>query len=196
MNKFIIASFLVLNAYSFMPKSFSTSYVQKYKSKLSRKMKESKGSFDYKYPGKIKFSQTLPTKLVVTSNKSKTWIYTPPFDKGDKGQVTIGSGGDSLSKFFDLLTNGLKSNEGFEVKTKDSISTLTLNKELSKELGIKTVEFNFNKKTNFKSLKNIKINYNDKRIINLELTNINENVNFPKGHFIFKTPKGAKTTYQ
>lgn len=183
-------------AYAFMPKSFSTNYTQEYKSKLSRKIKKSHGKFDYKYPGNIKFTQSRPSELVVTSNKKKTWIYTPPFDKGDQGQVTIGSGGDSLSKFFDLLTSGIKSNKGFEAIESKNSTSLVPNKELAKELGIKNVEFIFKGKKSFSLIDKIKLTYTDKRVVTLILNEINTKTKFNKDYFTFSIPENTKITHQ
>lgn len=189
---------ICLNAQAFMPKSFSTKYTQEYKSKVSRRIKKSSGTFEYKYPSKIKFNQQKPTSLTVTSNSKKTWIYTPPFDKGDKGQVTIGQGGESLSKFFDLLTTGLKSNKDFKVTNdKKSLKTvLTPEEKVKKELGISNVEFYFNKKVGFKNIDKIILSYTDKRVVTLKLSEMNENLTFKKDHFVFDPPKNTNIVYQ
>ncbi len=189
----IAFTLLSVSAFAFVPKEFSTSYQQEYKSKISNKIKKSQGRFDYKYPGQVKFKQTVPNEMIVTASTKKTWILTPGFDDDEPAQVRVSESHNSLSTFFSLLNNGLKTNPQYSVKNKSKLDyELEFSKVNTTKLGIKSVNIKFIKVADFKNIKDILIRYTDKREVKLSLKDINTAPKFKSKHFKFTMPKGAK----
>ena len=132
---------------AFIPKSFIATFEQKYQSRLSKKWKSSRGELKYLFPGNIKLEVTYPEKELVISNPEKTWIYTPPFIEGEKGQVVIKSTKTfGPAKFFDFLREGLVSTSNYRVVLKKKAAYLVFSKKLQKDLGIKSATLIFKSK--------------------------------------------------
>ncbi len=180
---------------SFLPKSFSAQFEQVYKSALSGKEKKSKGSLDYKFPGNIRFITKVPEEVVFVSNKTTTWYYTPPFMEGEPGELTIKkTGRNVLSRFFDTLSRGLKSNKYYTVKNLEKARRLKFKKKKIKEIGIKEAIMHFKSNiATFRDLKSVDLTYSDDKKVTLKLSNLKVGVKFKKKYFTFSAPKNTKT---
>lgn len=174
-------------------------YTQEFKSQVSQQNRSGTGVFEYKYPSNLKIDQEKPEKLVYVSNSKTTWIYRAPLFDDEPAEVTVHKGqAASLSSFFDILKDGLKTNGNYSVAIKGSEALLTFNKSASKSTGIKTATLKFNKADRliFDELNIIDISYTDGRLVELKLSNIATKVTFPAKHFVFEIPKGAKVLKQ
>lgn len=194
MSKIIILSFLIsLSSLAFVPKQFSMSFEQEFKSLVNGEKRKAKGIFEYLYPGNLRIDQTSPEKLLYVSNKKKTWIFRAPLFDDEPAEVTVSKGQDSgLSAFFDILKNGLETNAYYQVEKSDKFAKLIFNKNAIKETGIKITEINFKGDLIFSKVDNILIKYDDGREVLLTVSNVNETIKFTKDHFQFQIPKGAK----
>lgn len=178
----------------FFPDSFKAVFKQSYRSALSGQLKSSRGEIDYKYPGHIRFETHKPENIVFVSNKFKTWYYTAPFLKGEKGELSIqGASKNVLTRFFDVLHHGLKSNDLYKViKTKKGHKFI-FTKKAKKSIGIEDALLTFKSSPpHFSSLRSLVLTYPDRNKIKLTLSKIEKNYNFKKGYFFFKTPKNTK----
>jgi outer membrane lipoprotein-sorting protein len=197
MKKVALIFSLVFSASAFVPDSFTTDYEQKAKKKIGKGYRVATGTFEYQYPGNLKVSQVAPDELIYVSNKTKTWIYRPPFDEGEKAEVMIHKGQEaSLSSFFDILKSGLKSNKHYKVVAKKSMVSLNFKKAAVKKTGVSKADLTFTGKRKFSTLKKIHISYKDGREVILNLSKLKAGVKFKKDHFVFDVPKNANVTYQ
>lgn len=98
-----------------------------------------------------------------------------------------------LSRFFDILKKGLKTNQYYEVKNKSVSSELKFSEKVSKELDIKSAVLIFkNKKHDFDNVEEVQLTYLDDHKIKLKFTKIVTKVPLKKDHFIFKVPKNTR----
>lgn len=194
MSKIIISIFfLSINSFAFIPKQFSMSFEQEFKSLVNGERRKAQGVFEYLYPGNLRIDQTSPEKLLYISNNKKTWIFRAPLFDDEPAEVTVSKGQESgLSAFFDILENGLETNAYYQVEKKDKFAKLVFNKNAIKDTGIKTTEINFKDNLIFSKVDTILIKYDDGREVLLTISNVNETVKFAKDHFQFQIPKGAK----
>jgi len=183
---------------AFLPNSFSTEYVQEFKSKVDKGTRKATGLFEYKYPSNLRLDQSAPEKLLYISNNKTTWIYRAPFFDDEAPEVTIHKGQEtSLSNFFDILKSGLKTNGNYSVKSNKTKADIKFNKHAVRKTGVKAATLNFSsKKKTFSDLKNIMIKYEDGRDVKLELKNTKVDIKFKKKYFHFKVPKNAKIVKQ
>ncbi len=198
MYKILIILFS-FSALAFIPDSFRMNYIQEFKSQVSQKNRRATGVFEYKYPSNLKVDQDQPEKLTYVSNSKTTWIFRAPLFDDEPAEVTVHKGQEaSLSNFFDILKDGLKTNGNYSVVLTDAEALLTFNKSAAKSTGIKTAMLKFSNKKNlsFEGLSGIDISYLDGRMVELKLSNIATKVKFPKKHFVFDIPKGAKVLKQ
>jgi outer membrane lipoprotein-sorting protein len=196
MKLLLFFTFISVNSWAgFLPKSFSIDVEQRHVSKIRKKVKVSTGEIKYSYPSKIYFDVKKPEPILYVSNGKKTWIYRPPFMKGENGTVEVFSSINSEgSKFFDALMNGLKDNEMYQVKVDKNIATLSFTKKAAKKLNLKTaiLEFKDEKNMNFSKLTKMTWEYNsNKPKLDLIITKVIEKPMFESSQFIFEPPKNT-----
>jgi outer membrane lipoprotein carrier protein len=180
---------------SFVPKSFSADFVQEFKSSLSGKIKKSEGKIDYKYPSNIRLEMEGKSPLTFVSNPDKTWYYRPPFEKGQPGELKIGATTEnSLSKFFDMLKNGLDSNKDYEVKKKDNEYDITFKEDAAKKIKVKSavLVFKKDKKHDFSEIEKIHLSYTNKKKVTMVLSELKVGATFSTNHFTFFPPKNTR----
>jgi len=178
-----------------MPKTFEAQVIQKQKSALSGRIKESRGKLAYKYPGHLRFEIEKPDQITFVSNKFKTWYYTGPFIDGESGEVTISHEGDHiLAKFFDSFSKGFKTNSLYKVKIDGEHVEVTFDKKLQQELGVLSATFFFKTKEHkFEELLKLKILQHDKQELTLMLEDIKFGQDFSDQKFVFQVPENTKT---
>lgn len=192
-------SFLLLTnvslAQAFLPGSFSAEFEEHLKSK-SNKVSKSLGQLDYKFPSRIKVVKPEPENIIFVSNPKKTFYYTGPFIEGEPGELKISDSKNyPMARFFDVLMNGLKSNNNYKVLTskKDPLLIkLVFEQKFVRSVGIKAAKLHFNKSINFKNIKTIEIEYQKKSPITYTFKKIVKNKKFSKQHFVFTPPKNTK----
>jgi outer membrane lipoprotein-sorting protein len=186
-------------AVGFLPASFKANFVQEFKSSLSGKIKSSNGSVEYRYPGRIRFEVEKPNNTIFVSNAKKAWYYTAPYIEGEPGQVSISpSGKFPLSRFFDSLKKGLRSNKYYKVnKLMPGDYELTFLKKSAKEMGIAKAVLHFKKKKSakFLNLERVQLDYLNKKKATIKLSKIQRNPKLTKKHFDFEIPKNTKISH-
>ena len=182
----------------FIPDTFKAYFNQSYKSSLSGKEKITKGNLEYYYPGRVRFEITYPDKTIFVSNPTTTWYYNAPFVEGEPGEVLIKKTGKMvISKFFDILKTGLKSNEYYKVKNQSNLYEINFSKNVINEIGIQKSILSFKKNKNtlrFGDVRYIDLHYTDKRIVRMTFSKIEQSVNFGKGRFVFTVPENTKVS--
>lgn len=189
----VLLSVLSFNSFAFLPNSFKANFKQSIESKKSKRKRFINGTVDYLYPGHIKFEVVAPDKSTYISNNVKTWYYRPPILEGELGQVTIQDARTNpLHSLFDVLKNGLKTNDSYKVVTKDKIAFLEFEKSFSKKLGIDKAEILFKDSLEFSKIEKITLHYERGKSVELYFSDIKENPSYDKKFFEFVTP--PKTT--
>jgi len=182
----------------FLPRSFRAEFEKQEKSSLTNKIRITKGVMDYKNPGKFKIELKGDNPVIFVENSKKYWYYVPPAFEGEKGELKISnSGKQSITKFFDSLRNGLKSNKIYKVqKNKEGVFIISFLKEAPDNLGIKKVLLSFSGKSiMFKDLRKMEIFYQDKKSVLFVFKNFLINKKFNPTHFIFKKPLNTNVVY-
>lgn len=190
---FILSSYGLVS-WAFMPKSFEAQVVQKQKSALSGKVKESRGKLAYRYPGHLRFEIKKPDEVIFVSNKLKTWYYTGPFIEGESGEVTVSNEGNHiLTKFFDSFSKGLETNSLYSVQKNGEKVEVTFDEKLQKKLGVLSATFRFKtQKYKFEELDGLSILQQDRQKLSLSLEEIKTGQKLPDQTFVFEVPENTK----
>lgn len=190
---FILSSFYA-SAWGFMPKTFEAQVIQKQKSSLSGKVKESRGQLAYRYPGHLRFEIKNPDDVTFVSNQSKTWYYTGPFIDGESGEVTVSNKGDHiLARFFDSFSKGLRNNSLYEVKKAGEQVEVTFDEKLQKKLGVLSATFDFKTQDyKFEELKGLEILQHDQQVLTLNLEDIKTGHELSDERFVFQIPENTQ----
>jgi len=181
---------------SFLPDSFKVQLTEKSMKIGAKKAKQVQGSFNYKYPGQVRYENE---QMTFVSNKTNSWRYVPPFIAGEKGEVYISKKNRNvIAKLFDVLRNGLKDNSVYKVKKHGGQNYfLDFTKSGVKEYNIKSVVLSFNSANlNFSDLSKMSLTYTDGKLVDLFLNSLNSSVNFDDSFFVFKAPANTKTIQQ
>lgn len=202
MQKLIYIIFLISNSLltfgkeSFIPKTFEANFVKKEKAILSGKIIKSEGELFYQYPSRIRLEFQGNDKSIFVSNPFKTFYYKPPIFEGVPGELTINKSNNyPLSKFFDSLRSGLKSNELYSVEQSSNKLNIIFTKKGITDLKILTAELIFKKGIAFSDLEKLQIELDNKKILNFELNKIKINTKLDKTLFNFEAPKNTRTSY-
>ena len=174
---------------AFLPLKFTAKFTQEYKSVVTGKVKKGNGHFDYQFPGMLRFEMSSPTPLVFITRANQNWYYRPPFIEGERGEVRKDvPGGQTISRFFDALSEGLVDNNFYKVKRlgKQKVEINFL-KASAQELGIKNAYLVFSgKKYIFTNLSHIHLNYLDGKENKIKFNDITLVDEFSRLNFTFK----------
>jgi outer membrane lipoprotein carrier protein len=87
--------------------------------KSTKSQKKSQGKIWIKHPNKLRWETISPDQNILVSDGKYFWFYTPPFEKGDRGQVIIKKSAQVQTQFLNALLSG-----SFDFsKTKTQIET-------------------------------------------------------------------------
>lgn len=113
--------------------------------KSTKNSKKSQGKIWIKHPNKLRWETISPDQNILVSDGKYFWFYTPPFEKGDRGQVIIKKSAQVQTQFLNALLSG-----SFDFsKTKTQIETKAPNVFLLKPSvntagDVKTAEVTIN----------------------------------------------------
>lgn len=188
-----------LVAKDFLPTSFHSQFTQEYTSKVSGKKITTEGALTYLYPGHIKLDIKTPDPVLYVANPKKSWYYTPPFAKGEPGEVKVSENPDNiLNRFFDVLKHGLKDNASYKVaKGKTGGHVLSFAPKAQKELGLKeaVLFFSDEKNNNFSSLSRLKIKDSEDQVKDFNLTSLDAGAKVSKDSFEFTVPENTRVSH-
>lgn len=74
--------------------------------KSTRQSKKAKGKIWIKRPNKLRWETATPDPNILVSDGKTFWFYTPPFEKGERGQVIIKKTAQVQTKFLNALLSG------------------------------------------------------------------------------------------
>lgn len=74
--------------------------------KSTRQTKKAKGKIWIKRPNKLRWETVTPDPNILVSDGKTFWFYTPPFEKGERGQVIIKKTAQVQTKFLNALLSG------------------------------------------------------------------------------------------
>ncbi len=188
-----------IQAKSFLPPSFKARFTQEYISSLRREKRTSQGAIHYRYPGQIRFSIQGKQSISFVSNSKKSWYYTAPFIEGEPGELITSAGKSGqkqnpYARLFDILRQGLIDNRYYKVakKSKQATSTLSFTPAGVSATQIKSAIIFFKGQKSFDKIKRIELVFADGKDFALNLSSIEINVNFKKGHFVFVPPPNTR----
>jgi outer membrane lipoprotein carrier protein len=96
--------------------------------KATKQKKKAEGKIWIKRPNKLRWETINPDPNILISDGKTFWFYTPPFDKGERGQVIIKKSAQVQTQFLNALLSG-----SFDFgKTDTSIETKGINTFLLK----------------------------------------------------------------
>jgi outer membrane lipoprotein-sorting protein len=174
----------------FVPNAFELTFTQSFKSSLG-KIKKSKGKIDYLFPSHFRFKEFKGNTEFV-SNPKKSWYYSPPFAKGEKGEVQVNTSHKlMISELFDKLKKGLKNNDSYSVKKSKNYYQIRFNKKVASELKIKSLNLFYDTKRkliSIEQLKSMDIFYVDDKKVSIAFEKLNPSVKFSNKHFVFNIP--------
>lgn len=113
--------------------------------KSTKSDKKAHGKIWIKHPNKLRWETISPDQNILVSDGKFFWFYTPPFEKGDRGQVIIKKSAQIQTQFLNALLSG-----SFDFsKTKTQIETKSANVFLLKPSentagDVKTAEVTIN----------------------------------------------------
>ncbi len=116
--------------------------------KSTKSQKKAQGKIWIKHPNKLRWETIAPDQNILVSDGKYFWFYTPPFEKGDRGQVIIKKSAQIQTQFLNALLSG-----SFDFsKTKTQIETKSNNVFLLKPSAntagdVKTAEVTINEIT-------------------------------------------------
>ncbi len=177
----------------FLPSAFQVKFEQSYQS-VTGATKKSEGLLDYQFPGKIRIKE-FKNNTIYISNGKKTWYYTPPIIETEKGSVQVSSTKPVMSKLFDTLQRGLKTNEVFQVKNLTPDQTqLEFNQSASKEFNLTKVSIHWKGATirTLEKVRSLDLNYLDGKKVTLSFTEIKKEMKYSQKHFEFNIPKNTQ----
>ncbi|MCB9096031.1 MAG: hypothetical protein H6621_13270 [Halobacteriovoraceae bacterium] len=214
---------LKAQANEFLPQTFKVNIVQSNKSEITGKIRNTKSSLEYMYPGHIRFKE-FKNNTEFISNNETSWLYTPSFIKSEKSEVRVGNAKNHIyGKIFDTLKPGLKTNKLYKVeKIKVGEYKLIFEPSTQKELNLKMIYLtadeqvvsrvilnsraskapNMQKKApegsqfTLGDIKTMKLIYTDDKEVVLTFDDFQQNLNYSRTHFVFDVPKNTKVVHQ
>lgn len=170
-------------------KVITAKFNQTVKSATLRKAKDSTGRIYIKRPNLFRWETLEPDPSILTTNGIRFWYYTPPFQDGEKGQVTIKPAKDVPSRLaVDLLSGQIDLSEMFK-PTRLSDGHYRL-KPLKNAGDIKEIEVFIESQTKLVyKIRLLTKSGNDTLIV---LENIELDPQLDESLFSFQTPKNTE----
>lgn len=98
-------------------KSLKADFTQSLKNITLGKTKNSSGHIYIMRPNMFRWETVEPENSLLSGNGKKVWYYTPPFQKGERGQVIVRSAQDVQSRLaLDLLVGGDQFQKNFDYR--------------------------------------------------------------------------------
>lgn len=185
----------------FLPKSFEANLEQVVFSSVNNKEMKTDVKMKYLFPNNIYFSVDGVNPVIYVCNKVKTWMYNPPWDPSEKGEVKIGDSSKyCYVKLFDALSNGLDKNKLYSVKKVAKKAFLTFSKAAAGQLNISKVEITFKNlitdNSKAEDIKNMQVYYLDKnKPVQFSFKSLTEKSKLTEDDFNFDVPKNTNISH-
>lgn len=185
----------------FMPRAFQAELDQVITSRIGNKKKTTPVTMKYLFSNNLIFDvKSEDSPLTYVCNKTTTWMYQPPWDPSEKGEVKIGESSKyCYVKIFDALSNGLKSNKLYSVKKDGKEVELEFNKIAMAQTQIRKAKIYFkNAISNKTSI--IDVDYmelwklDEKKPLTFKFKSFDTKRNITVDDFTFKVPENTNKT--
>ena len=181
----------------FLPKAFEADLDQIVFSSVKNKEVKTSVSMKYMFPSNIVFNVEGQAPVTYVCNSQTTWMYNPPFIEGEKGSVKVGSSSKyCYVKLFDALSNGLKDNNLYTVKSKKRTAHLSFLEKARAQLNITKVVITFkspiSKNSKISDIDFMSVYYVGKnKPIKFGFKKINTKSKLKKSDFVFNVPSNT-----
>ena len=116
--------------------------------KSTKSEKKAQGKIWIKHPNKLRWETISPDQNILVSDGKYFWFYTPPFEKGERGQVIIKKSAQIQTQFLNALLSGsfdfTKTKTQIEIK---SPNVFLLKPSVNTAGDVKTAEVTINQIT-------------------------------------------------
>ncbi len=116
--------------------------------KSTKSNKKAQGRIWIKHPNKLRWETLSPDQNILVSDGKYFWFYTPPFEKGDRGQVIIKKSSQVQTRFLNALLSGDFNYSKLKAEIETKNSNVFLLKPSSGTAGdVKSAEITINPET-------------------------------------------------
>lgn len=185
----------------FMPKSFEAQLDQIIVSRIGNKKKSTPVTMKYLFSNNLIFEvKSQDSPLIYVCNKTTTWMYQPPWDPSEKGEVKIGESSKyCYVKIFDALSNGLKTNKLYEVTKEQKLAKLSFSKMATAQTQISKANIYFKNpitpKTSLTDIDYMELwKLDEKSPMTFKFNSVDLNKNITIEDFNFKVPENTNQT--
>ncbi len=151
--------------------------------------KKAKGRIWVKRPNQLRWETLEPEPEILVSDGNTFWFYTPPFDKGDRGQVIIKKTKHVQTELLNLILAGefnqIQKKGHVLVRTATDEVTLTPKKGSAGDLTAIRIQINGS------VMKNIFLDYKSGNKSEINLSKVNFPKDTPAGIFKFSPDKNT-----
>ena len=113
--------------------------------KSTKTNKKAQGRIWIKHPDKLRWETLSPDQNILISDGKLFWFYTPPFEKGDRGQVIIKKSNQVQTRFLNALLSGSFDTAKLKTGIEEKSANVFLLKPASNTAGdVKTAEITVN----------------------------------------------------
>ena len=116
--------------------------------KSTKSSKKAQGKIWIKHPNKLRWETISPDQNILVSDGKYFWFYTPPFEKGERGQVIIKKSAQIQTQFLNALLSGSfdfsKNKTAIEIK---AVNVFLLKPSVNTAGDVKTAEVTINEAT-------------------------------------------------
>ena len=168
--------------------SFSAEFSQEEFSAAFGEKKASRGTLAWKSPNLLHWETKSPEANLLVSNGKTLWVYTPPFDESEHGQVIIRSAAAMKNRLIDALLAGRFSaalQQGLKIAPLKSREFLL---QPSKKSGTGLKQDVVTIGAAEPVISRVSLEYLDGNKSTIDLTTIKMGQNLPKTLFDFKIP--------
>ncbi len=150
--------------------------------------KPSQGRLTWKAPDSLRWETTAPEASLLVSNGKSIWMYTPPFDETENGQVIVRKASEAKSRLMDALLAGRFSKalrQGLAIEALPN-RTFALRPKKSSPGNLKQAVVTIDDEAPV--ISKVAIEYRDGNESTIQLSNIKMGEPLAKSLFEFKIP--------
>jgi len=150
---------------------------------------DSNGVITIEHPGKFRWETLNPDKNLLVTDGNKFWFYTPPFEKGDRGQVIEKKTNEVQSELANLLLSGAFSKVKDLKIEKVSEKIYQLTPKEGSAGTVKTAQIEINPKKSL--IEKIHLEHEGGNKVDIELKDIKLGQKYDAAFFRFITPSNT-----
>jgi outer membrane lipoprotein carrier protein len=168
--------------------SLSAEFAQEDLSATFGEKKSSQGTLAWKAPDSLRWETKAPEANLLVSNGKTVWVYTPPFDESENGQVIVRKASEVKSRLLDALLAGRFSKAMQQGLTIESLPKRTFALKPKKGAGGTLKQAVVTIGDEQPVIAKVAIEYKDGNQSTIQLSNIKMGEALAKSLFEFKVP--------